>query len=256
MTSFFQVTSSYSYSRPVALPGLAICLLLAPCAAPAAKDAAAPAQILTGQASHSVLPAEPPSLQWEAPGGALWAKGEASLGAAEPEAGAGFERGALALGARQELTLLPNLSWSVAPQLRLESAADQQGLPGSPALNGTVQQDLALSLPGGAKLVASLGLGDRLGVASLASPAGMLAGASLRSRVSLAAQAAVSGAPLKMELQLTSTRPVAAEHGPARANSCELALLLRWGEAAPLRLAGSCPGESMRRVTLGLSASF
>ncbi|TDH57973.1 hypothetical protein E2C06_35045 [Dankookia rubra] len=231
-------------------------MLLVPCTASAAEESAAPAQVLTGQASHSVLPAEPASLGWETPGGALWARGEASLGAAEPEAEAGFGRGALALGARQELALLPNLSWSVAPQLLLESAADPQGLPGTPALNGALQQDLALSLPGEAKLVASIGLGDRLGMAGLASPAGVLAGASLRSRVSLAVQAAVSGAPLQMEIQLTATRPVAAEHGPARANGCELAVMLRWGGTAPLRLAGSCPGDALRRVTLGLSTSF
>jgi hypothetical protein len=256
MISVFSFLPDRFFHKPVLLPGLAAFLMLAPCVAPAAEDSAAPAQLLTGQASHSVLPAEPASLGWEAPGGALWAKGEASLGAAEPEAEAGFERGALALGARQELALLPNLSWSLAPQLRLESAADPQGLPGTPALNGALQQDLALSLPGSAKLVASVGLGDRLGVSSLASPAGMLAGASLRSRVTLAAQTAVSGTPLQLEIQLTSTRPIAAEHGPARANACELALMLRWGGTAPLRLAGSCPGDSLRRVTLGLSASF
>lgn len=249
--------ASRDFSRqPISLPGLAICLLLAPCPALAAGDTAAPAQLLTGQASQSVLPAEPASLRWEAPGGSVWARGEASLGAAEPEAETGFQRGSFALGARQELMLLPNLSWSVAPQLRLESAAASQGLPGAPALNGDLQQDLALSLPGNAKLVGSVGLGDRLGVASLASPAGMLAGATLRSRLSLATQAAVSGAPLQMEIQLTSTRPVAAEHGPMRANTCELALKLRWGETAPLRLAGSCPGDTVRRVTLGLSATF
>ncbi|WP_431271453.1 hypothetical protein [Dankookia sp. P2] len=55
--------------------GLAACLLL-PGPALAAEDAAAPAQRLTGQASHSVLPAEPASLGWEAPGGTLWAKGK------------------------------------------------------------------------------------------------------------------------------------------------------------------------------------
>src|SRR4051812_5204552 len=159
MISILKVASDDFSRKTVSLPGLAIGLLLAPWVAPAAEDSAAPAQILTGQASHSVLPAEPASLRWEAPGGALWAKGEASLGATEPEAGGGFERGALALGARQELVLLPNLSWSVAPQLRLESAADPQGLPGAPALNGALQQDLALSLPGEAKLVASVGLG-------------------------------------------------------------------------------------------------
>ena len=119
-----------------------------------------------------------------------------------------------------------------------------------------MQQELALALPGDAKLVASVGLGDRIGVASLASPGGALTGATLRSRVSLARQAKVSGTPLQVELQLTSTRPVAAEHGPTRANTCELALLLRWGDTAPLRLASSCPGDAVQRVTLGLSTSF
>ncbi|WP_431271454.1 hypothetical protein [Dankookia sp. P2] len=151
---------------------------------------------------------------------------------------------------------MPNLSWSVAPQLRLEATADAQGLPTAPALNGALQQELTLSLPGQAKLVASVGLGDRLGVGSLASPSGALAGATLRSRVSLAGQAMLSGAPLRMELQLTAFRPVAAEHGPTRANACDLALLLHWGDTAPLRLAGSCPGDAVRRVTLGLSTSF
>src|SRR4051794_22022927 len=99
MTFILQVALHHSCKTSGALPGLSACLLLLPSPAPAAEDAAAPAQVLTGQASHSVLPAEPASLGWEAPGGTLWAKGEASLGAAEPEAQAGFERGTLALGA-------------------------------------------------------------------------------------------------------------------------------------------------------------
>jgi hypothetical protein len=231
-------------------------LLLASPPATAGDDEAAPGQVLTGQASRSVLPAEPARLGWEAPGGTLWARGEASLGGADAEAEAGFERGAVDIGAKQELAILPNLSWSVAPQLRLESAGDPHGLPAAPALNGTVQQDLALSLPGETRLAASVGLGDRIGMGFLAAPAASQPGATLRSRVSLSVQPKLAGRPMQAEFQLTSTRPLAPDHGPTRPNSCELALVLRWGGTAPLRLAGSCPGEAVQRVTLGISATF
>ncbi|TCZ66097.1 hypothetical protein [Roseicella aquatilis] len=242
------------YWLPVrgAAPLLLVGLLLAPPPVTAAEEAAAPAQRLTGQASRSVLPPSPTSLGWQAPGGGLWARGEALVGTATPEAEAGLDHAALALGAKREVEILPSLSWSVAPQLRLETAADPRGLPAAPALDGTLQQDLSLALPGGTRLATSLGIGDRIG----AGPAGSQPGTTLHGRLSLSVQARAVGQPLRAEFQLAASRAVTPEHGPVRAHGCELAVLLHWGGQAPLRLAGSCPGDAVPRVTLGVSASF
>jgi hypothetical protein len=237
-------------------PALAASALLA---LPAGgHQAATPAQQLTGQSSRAVLQAESPRLHWDAPGGALWARGEASLGEAPPTpaAEAGFERGAIALGARRELTLLPHLSWAIAPQLRVEAAADSHGLPTAPAIDASMQQDLALTLPGNARLAATIGLGDRIGVSALTAPGGAQAAPTLRAKAALALQGQFAGAPLRTEFQLITVRTVAAGHGPDRALSCELGLAVSWAGGAPLRLASSCPGEAARRLTLGISAAF
>ena len=69
-------------------------------------------------------------------------------------------------------------------------------------------------------------------------------------------QGQVVGAPVRSEFQVTTIRTVAVDHGLDRQVSCELGLAVHWRDNPPLRLAGSCPGEAQRRVTLGISASF
>ncbi|MDO9711660.1 hypothetical protein [Paracraurococcus lichenis] len=227
-------------------------LLLTPPAL--AEPDASPAQRLTGQDSRSVLPAEPGKLRWETPAGGLWIQGEASASEREPApvAEPSFEHGAVALGAQRELVLLPHLSLAVAPQLRVEAAGDPHGLPVSRSLNGTMQQDLILTLPGEAKLLGSLGVVDRIGGLATG-PSGVRL---LRTRASLALPAPSAALPLKTELQVTTTRSLGAERGPDTLLSCELGLVVAWGALAPLRFAGSCPGQAERRVTLGISGTF
>jgi hypothetical protein len=234
---------------------LAACLLSVPPAA--GREATTPAQQLTGQFGRSVLPAQPSRLRWDAPGGLFWAQGEATRGNPEPSpvTESGFERGAIALGARRELTLLPHLSWSVAPQLRVETAGDTNGLPTAPAINGMVEQELALSLPGQTRIAATIGLHDWIAAAGLGGPP-TGAAPTLRAKAMVAMQGQVVGAPVRTEFQVTTIRTVAADHGLDRPPSCELGLAVRWAGGPPLRLAGSCPGEATHRVTLGISASF
>jgi hypothetical protein len=247
MISPYCIPSRVSRLATAGLHALAGCLALSTVAA--GQEAVSPARRLTGQQDRPVLPALPLRLRCDVPGSGLWAQGEAALGTTDqgPAAEAGFEEGTIALGARRELALLPYLSWTVTPELRIEATTDPHGLPAASTVNGSMGQELALSLPGNARLAAWVDLSDRLGGGAQMCP-------TLRIRASLAAQALVAGEPLRVEFQFTTTRTVGTSHGLDRPSACELAVTVT--DRAPLRVAASCPGEAVQRLTLGISASF
>lgn len=238
------------------LPSLILPVLAGLLAAPAlAEPPASPAQALTGQADRPALPAAPGRMRWDAPVGGLWVQGEASAGAPDPApvTEPGLGHGAVALGARRDLALLPHLSLTLAPQIRLDAAGDPLGLPTARGLSGTMQQDLVLTLPGEAKLAGSFALMDHVGpVGAEAQPPVR----TLRTRVSLALPRLSDAVPLKAEFQFAATRSLGVDREPDHLLSCELGLVLAWGAFAPLRLAGSCPGRPERRLTLGISGTF
>jgi len=113
-----------------------------------------------------------------------------------------------------------------------------------------LQQDVAISLPGATRVTATVAVAERIAGAGSAT-----GGLTMRGHAAIATQASFAGTPVRAELQVSATRAVADSLAELR-STCQLALAVSWGSAAPIRLAGSCPGEAAPRVTIGISATF
>ncbi|WP_149535861.1 hypothetical protein [Siccirubricoccus phaeus] len=224
----------------------------------AAYEVVTPAQHLTGQPGRAILPDSAAKLRLDSPGRSWWALGEA-MPVAPAEAGEGTSyRASVALGSRHELMVLPSVSWAVLPELRVDAAGGPHGAAAIPAFGASLLQEAAVSLPGGSRFRASIGLGDSVGVPELLTDGrGAADNLAVRASASLASDVgSVVGTPLRAELQLATVRKVLSHGWTELSSSCELKLELSRPSLAPLRIAGACPGAAAPKLTIGISGRF
>lgn len=247
----FHVARAFARAMP-------FCALMLTAAFPAsAYEAVTPGQILTGQPGRAILSDPAAKLRWDTPAQSWWAIGEA-LPIATSQQDAASYRASVAFGGRHELLASSGVSWTILPQLRVDAAGGPDGSAGTPALGASLLQEAAVSLPGGARFLASFGIGDSL---KISAPGGDARGApnnlAVRAAASLASVlGSVAGAPLRAELQFVAARKVASENWTEPSSSCELKLELSQPNRPPLRLASACPGSGAPTLTIGISGRF
>ncbi|MCO6418596.1 hypothetical protein JYK14_20885 [Siccirubricoccus sp. KC 17139] len=234
---------------------MTLCVLIVAALPAQAVETVTPAQSLTGQTSRAVLAEPGTRLRWDAPGRGWWALGEATPTAAGMDGNGSSYRAAVVLGGRHQFVARPDITLALLPELRMDAAGGAYGTLAAPALGASLRQEAALSLPGGARFQASIGLGDQLAVVPLPDGGGgdkltVRAAASLASDIG-----SVAGMPLRAELQVAAVRHLELR-GMDRPASCELKLELRRPSAAPLRLASGCPGTGAPKLTIGISGRF
>jgi hypothetical protein len=213
--------------------------------------------VLMDKAPQPILPAPPVRLRWDAPEGGSWVSGEVPPVAPGPTGEIASIHGSAMAGMRHSLINLPGLSWNLAPSVRLEAAGDSRGMAFHPGFDAAFTQEVTASLPRNLQLNLTGSLEDRFGI-SASTPAEASAGSpAVRAQLAVSsAVGTVAGAPARLELQLAMLRPVDRNRSPMT-SLCELKLNLTRAGAAPVWIAGSCPGtEGEQRVTIGISGRF
>jgi hypothetical protein len=244
--------------RPIALRGAVLfSLALSPWTVQA-RETAYIAPILTDPAPKQIIAPAPLRLDWALPGKLLWVAGESP----QPERTVSGEvvaaRGTGSLGMRYPIFQQPGISLTTAPLIRAEAAWLEQESSAQQTIGTAIFEELVVQLPGGLRLNAKAGVGDRFGV-SAPNPRGGFSAPAVRGEAGISGTLrGLGGAQTRFNFQLISTRALSVDEGETSApSSCELMLEIAQLGLAPLRFGGSCPGASgEQRITFAVGGRF
>ncbi|WP_043831770.1 hypothetical protein [Muricoccus aerilatus] len=216
----------------------------------------ATAEIGTAQprAPKAIFPSPPLRLDWNSPDKALWVTGESPAPAWDAAGSITSASGWGSAGLRHETSRVWGLALTSMPLIRSAALWREGEARSRQAIGAALVEELSLALPGGPRLRAKAGIGQRAG---LADPGGRgtAPGLAFRAEAGLSTSLGFLGrAGTRLDLQIVSLKGLGGAGGQA---TCEVKLELAAERALPLRLGGSCPGApGAAHVTLGIGGWF
>lgn len=206
------------------------------------------------RAPKAILPSPPLRLDWNSPSKALWVAGESPAPGRDAAGSITSASGWGSAGLRHEAFRAWGLSLTSMPLIRSAALWQEGEARSRRAIGAALVEELSLALPGGLRLRARGGIGQRAG---LADPGGRGAapGLAFRAEAGLSTSLGFLGqAGTRFDLQLVSLKGLGKAGGQA---TCEVKLELATEHAPPLRLGGSCPGATgAAHFTLGIGGWF